>query len=292
VAFCTQRTLFPLGAPAYVSAPAASVGLVELFDADLSDGTITRVTRAFGGGEPEHPHKPVAAGVVPYREFDGSLSPSFSANGLTLAFSSTASNLVYGDGNTPSLESVGFDGSDAFVITRQTFGFEPPAQEISNVPSEPALTPPWRMYLAARSDGDGTVEIDATVPAAGALHALAAGPTVARSAHARGARGGRRRRSASRRQQKGIASRANRHHRAHALKQSVVVSGALAEGSSHVGAGGLARLMLKLTPAYSALASQRGGISATVTVTFASPGRPLLRASIPVTFVREGGKRK
>ncbi len=70
------------------------------------------------------------------------------------------------------------------------------------------------------------------------------------------------------------------------------MSSTLAEGGAYAGAGGPAKLLLRLAPAYSALASQRGGFSATVTVTFASPGRPPLQARIPVTFVRRDGGRR
>ncbi len=93
--------VFPLGSPAYVSAPAATPGMVELFDVDLADDTLTRVTHGFEGGASEAPHGSEVSGQDPYPDTDGALSPSFSDNGDTLAFSSTASNLVYGDGNTP-----------------------------------------------------------------------------------------------------------------------------------------------------------------------------------------------
>jgi WD40-like Beta Propeller Repeat len=274
VAFCTQRTLFPLGTPAYVSAPAASVGLVELFEADLADETLTRVTRAFGGGEPEHPHKPVAAGVVPYTQFDGSLSPSFSGDGLTLAFSSTASNLVYGDGNTPSVESIGFDGSDAFVVSRETFGFEPPAQEVSAAPPDPRLAPGWRLYLTARSRRDGTVALEASTPAAGTLRAGA----IARRMAAIARREGRIRRTHRVRRRAGAAHGSARPR-------------ALAQTEAHTDASGVVTLVLKIVPAYRALAARQGGLSATVSVTFSSPGRPTLRATVPVTFLAAAAHR-
>jgi hypothetical protein len=235
------------------------------------------VTHGFDGRAPEHPHKPVAAGVVPYTQFDGSLSPSFSADGLTLAFSSTASNLVYGDGNTPSVERVGFDGSDAFAVSRLTFGFEPPAQEVSGAPAEPAITPDWRLYLTAHSLADGTVELDATAPAAGALRAVATGAVPLRLARAMRAR------------------RASRHshrrrHRRRAAHRAVR-AGVLAEAVAHSITGGLVTIVLRPAGAYEALATRPGGLSATVAVTFTSPGGQALHARIPVTFKRSGGRR-
>jgi Tol biopolymer transport system component len=281
VAFCTQRTVFPLGAPAYVSAPAASVGLVELFEADLSDETLTRVTQGFEGGQPEHPHKPVAAGVVPYTEFDGSLSPSFSADGLTLAFSSTASNLVYGDGNTPSVEAVGFDGSDAFVVSRQTFGSQGTPQELSGAPADPTLTPNWSVYLSARSLPDGSVQLEVDAPAAGALRTLASAPVLLRSARSSRRRGG----AGGARLLARRSSRSRRAGHRDDVAQGTVRTRTVAQASARADAGGPVNLLLRLAPAYASLAARRGGLSATVAVSFTGAGGPVLHARIPVTFV-------
>ncbi len=129
LAFTTKRTVFPLGSPAYVSAPQASPGMLELFAVDLEDDTLTRVTEGFEGGPSEHPHEPKPSSEDPYQLIgDGALSPSFSDDGDTLAFTSTASNLVFGDGNTPPLGTSAFDGSDAFVVSRMIFTPTPTPQ--------------------------------------------------------------------------------------------------------------------------------------------------------------------
>src|SRR6185312_7567528 len=136
VAFTTRRTQFPLGEPAYISPVSPEPGLNELFDADLGDQTVTRVTQGVEGGPGEHAHKPALPGEDPYaNEGDGALSPSFSENGDELAFSSTAANLVYGDGNTSigSNPPESFDGSDAFVVERTVFSEQPTQQFISGV---------------------------------------------------------------------------------------------------------------------------------------------------------------
>jgi Tol biopolymer transport system component len=298
VAFCTQRTIFPLGAPAYVSAPAASVGLAELFDADLSDETITRVTRGFEGGQPEHPHKPVAAGVVPYTQFDGSLSPSFSADGVTLAFSSTASNLVYGDGNTPSVESVGFDGSDAFAVSRLLFGSDPAPQEVSSAPPNPGIGPAWRLSVTASSRKDGTVALYASVPGAGVLRANASAGVLLRSA--RSAR--LRRRSGAARHRVGGAARHRAGRAAPSSKRrpprgsrlALMRAMTVAAGGADPGSAGVTELVLRLRPAYGGLASARGGLPAMVSVTFTDGNAKVLRALVPVTFLhieRRGASR-
>ena len=102
VAFSTRRTAFPLGTPAFVSSPSAVPGLVELFEADVADETLTRVTRGYEGGVPEHSELESANEDRYTKGSDGSLSPSFDASGQLLTFSSTASNLVFGDGNSPA----------------------------------------------------------------------------------------------------------------------------------------------------------------------------------------------
>ena len=76
----------------------------ELFDVDLADDTLTRVTtatrvRTKRANTRIYQRSPVKTPTNSSR--DGALSPSFSDDGDLLAFSSTASNLVFGDGNTP-----------------------------------------------------------------------------------------------------------------------------------------------------------------------------------------------
>lgn len=256
VALTTQRTTFPLGVPAYVSAPASVPGMSELFDADLGDSTLTRVTQGFEGGPSEHPHEPGSAGVDPYRyRSDGALSPSFSLDGDTLAFSSTASNLVGGDGNTPPLGSSGkFDGADAFVVQRLTFPARSPAEEISPPPPDPPLAPARRLALTARERADGSVLLYVQAPEAGRLGASASAAVTVRGA--------------------GGARRAH----VRAAMRTVARASASADAEGH------AQIRLPLASRYRVLAAARGGLSATVTVTFASPGHPSLRQSIAVTF--------
>jgi WD40-like Beta Propeller Repeat len=257
VAFTTQRTVFPLGSPAYVSAPAGAPGMAELFDADLAEDTLTRVTHGFEGGAAEHPHRPVSAEVDPYENpGDGALSPSFSADGDTLAFSSTASNLVYGDGNTPPLGTAGgFDGADAFTVQRVRFGSQPTPQEISSPPASPPLAPAWRVGVTPLSRRDGSVLLYVQAPEAGRLAARAAGAVAVPIKHAR-------------------------HAREHVLLRTV------SRSSATSGADGSARIALALAPRYRALASRPGGLTTTVTVAFAAAGHPPLRASVIATFVR------
>jgi hypothetical protein len=264
IAFTTKRTVFPLGVPTYVSAPAAVPGMVELFAADLADETLTRVTTGFEDGASEHPHAPQPTGEDPYlNSGDGALSPSFAGNGDTLAFSSTADNLVYGDGNTPPLghESRLFDGSDAFVVSRVLFESSTAQGYISAPPAPPAFTPAWRLDATASSRRDGSVLLRVLVPGAGGLRVAARGTTVV-EAH----------------------SSARRRH-GKARTQTVASRGIAPKGP------GLVSVDLRLAPRYAALASKRGGLSASVSLVFTATAHPALHERLEVTFARRPHKR-
>jgi hypothetical protein len=267
VAFTTKRTVFPLGSPAYVSARSPVPGMLELFDVDLADDTLTRVTRGFEGGASDHPHETKQAGEDPYTQTgDGALSPSYTADGNTLAFSSTAANLAFGDGNTPPLghESRFFDGSDAFLVSRVRFGSSAPENYISSPPPNPSIEPAWRLAVAARSRRDGSVVLEVVVPGGGSLRAGARSALLVRAV------------SSSRRTGRS-------HHRPPAAK---VATRTVATRAARPSGAGLVALTLKLARHYGGLASRRGGLSATVSVVFTSPGHPALKDRLGVTFRR------
>lgn len=258
VAFTTKRTVFPLGSPAYVSAPSAIAGMLELFSVDLSDDTLTRVTEGFEGGASEHPHTPTAAGEDPYTHAgDGALSPSMTGDGTIVAFSSTAANLAFGDGNTPPISSSSFDGGDAFVVTRKLFPPTPTPQSVSAQPPGPATTPAWRLGLTARSRADGSVLLYVSVPGAGALHAAA---------------------------QSTIRVRVRRHGRV----RTTLATRSVATTGKAVHASALLTVPLTLAARYRARAAKRPGLPGSVTVTFTAPGHKALRQSVLVSFLRTG----
>jgi hypothetical protein len=263
VAFSTKRTVFPLGSPDYISTPAAEPGMAELFDIDLTDDTLTRVTHGFGSeSQPaEQPHAEAPAGQDPYEEEDeGSFSPSFSADGDMLAFSSTASNLVWGDGN---------GASDAFLAAREVFPSTPTPQYVSSPPAGPSPTPTWTLGATALSLSNGNVRLYLEVPGAGTLRATADAAVLVRAA------------PATRRGRRASASRARA--RASVVTRAV----ATASAATPADAGGLVELTLTLAPRYRALAGEQGGLSAAVSLSFAAPGHPNLVSSVPVTFLRK-----
>jgi hypothetical protein len=275
VAFTTMRTQFILGSPAYVNAPSAVAGMLELFNVDLADDTLTRVTHGYGGGPSEAPHEEATSKEDQYVEVgmgDGALSPSFSDNGEKLAFSSTASNLVYGDGNTPPLSrtgSVESDGSDVFIVRRETFPSDPAPQIISVAPASPSPIVPWRLGVTAASLANGGVRLYIEAPAAGTLRATASSRVAVRSAHP----------SHTRRAHKAKGA----HTRTTILSREVAAATHVSEAS----VSGLTTLTLTLSRDYRSLATRRGGLSATVSVTFTTPGHPVLHQSIVVSFLRK-----
>ena len=314
VAFATVRTRFPLGWPAFVSTPAGEPGMNELYDADLGDGTLTRVTHGYRGEEEasEHAHHAQPAGEDPYKgqPGDGALSPSFSGNGETLAFSSTASNLVFGDGNAPPLElppTGSFDGSDAFTVTRTVFGATSTPNEVSSSP-QLGFEGVWKLGVTASSQANGSVLLYVQAPGTGIVRAGAQGAVAAAFVHAHTAAGGHgvlvshgasasHAVSASLTRARVTRSGIHRHRksgirdpRARSIAETVLMR-TVATRTDEARGAGLTMLTLTLGHRYASLANERDGFSATVTVTFAAPGQPTLRETLPVTFVRKQGKR-
>jgi hypothetical protein len=272
VAFATRRIVFPLGSPAYVSAPATVPGMLELFDVDLTNQTLTRVTHGYEGEASEHPHEVNDEEDQYLNPGDGALSPSFSNSGEQLVFSSTASNLVYGDGNTPPLKSTGSDGSDVFLVEREVFSINPTPQSISPPPPGPLVEPSWSLGVTAVSLANGTVRLYAELPAAGTLRALASAMVTVRST--------------VKRKVHGKITSVGVHETVLTRQIAAGTYKALASG------GGLGSLLLTLSPSYRSLAARAGGLSAAVSVTFTAAGHPPLRESLAVTFASKVTKKK
>jgi Tol biopolymer transport system component len=243
IAFSTQRTVFPLGSPNFVSAPAAVAGAQELFDVDLANDTLTRVTQGYEGGRSE-----------PANALTG--APSFAGDGNTLAFASSAYNLVYGDGN---------GASDVFVVARKRFGAEPVQQLISPPPAGPALLPDWVLGIVARSRRDGSVALEVHVPGAGSLRAGARATVRARCS--------------------------GRGHSSCPPVAGAIVTRTVAARSQSARDAGLVVMTLRLSAPYASLAHRRGGLYARVSLSFRAAGHPQLRRRIGVTFRRSSERR-
>ncbi len=254
VAFTTRRTQFPLGSPSYVSPTAPQPGFEELYDADLADETITRVTHGYAGTAV--PSEQAGSD----EEAEGASSPSFTESGNTLSFSSSADNLVYGDGN---------GASDAFVDNRVVLSGTTPVQFVSSAPVAPALAPSWQLYAVVEPQADGAVVLEVTVPGEGELSAgaSAAVPVTVSAARATRARA--------------------RAHRARRTRTELMTRGvASARAAVLQTTDGLQELTLTLAPAYRALAQRADGLYSTITLRFTAPGHPDLSASLNVSFRR------
>ncbi|HTQ68969.1 MAG TPA: hypothetical protein VMI13_09800 [Solirubrobacteraceae bacterium] len=275
VAFTTRRTEFRLAFPAFVSAALAEPGLGELFYVDLGDGTLTRVTRGYGGEPSEQPHqRKTQVQEDPYEERPtaGATSPSFAEDGSLLAFASTASNLVPYDGNGPQTlaEIAGQrDGSDTFVVSREIPSALPTPQYISPAPPGVDSEPAWTLGATALGRSDGSVALYLRVPGQGSLSASARSAIVVRTSrgHARHARAAKARRKSA---------------------AETVTTRTVASAHSSV-APNTERLMLVLRPqrAYAGLAARAGGLSATVAISFAAARHAVLRQVLQVTFLKK-----
>lgn len=269
VAFTTQRTSFPLATPTLVSETEPAPGLAELYDADLSDETLTRVTAGYEGGPSERPHHPVKTGEAdPYPlRTDGALSPSFTADGNTIAFSSTASNLVFGDGNTPASEagSGSGDGSDVFIATRESFPPRSTETYVSEAPSTPVVNPEWELSVTSHTLPDGRVRLYVEVPGEGMLSASARGAVPSAAVPVRGRDSTRARRASS-------------------SRRTVLARVAGAQRWIDSPSGGLYELILTPAAPYRRLDRAPGRLAARATVSFTAYAEPLLRVALPVLF--------
>ena len=153
----------------------------------------------------------------------------------------------------------------------------PTPQTISPAPASPALSPSWRLGVTAKSLSDGQVMLYADVPGAGQLSVVAASSVRVASAHAAGGAGSRHGKSAG------------GHAGASKVLIRTVATAKRAVGSA---AGGLTTLLLTLSHSYAALASRHAGLSAIVTVSFSSPGHPLLRQRLTLSFLRKASAHK
>ncbi len=296
IAFGTARTQFPLGFPQFADAPAPEPGMPELFDIDLRNGTLARVTHGYAGGLSEQPHKVNLQEEDQYGTLPagfGALSPSFSADGDTLVFTSTADNLVYGDGDTPpgdTPSAAPANGSDAFLVKPVAFVSLPTLQYVSPAPVT-GTEPTRRLGVTALSRADGSVLLYVAVPSAGTLTADARGVLLVRagSSSRSARRAGGSLRSARHAADFSRAARRAAHGAPRKGHQLVVTRTlAVAGKAAHASAGELIALVLRLGKVYAGLASQPGGLSASANVTFSSPGEPTLRENIAVSFRLSG----
>jgi Tol biopolymer transport system component len=157
VAFATARTEFALSWPALIT-PSISAqptyGASQLYEVDLTAGTLSMATYGYDNGP--------ANGAV--------ASPSFTADGNTLAFASGATNLVYGVATAaPSALS------EIFTLAEDTVPELPGTQTIDPLPAGVTQTAKvsWLLSVTTSTSRSGVVTVHASVPAGGKLSASA-----------------------------------------------------------------------------------------------------------------------
>jgi hypothetical protein len=156
IAFATARQQFPLAPPNLISEAPSSLGLVELYLMDLENQTLRRVTHGSGGVN----EASLGAGTA--EAGNGATAPSFGRGSGLIAFASTATNLVAGDGN---------EASDVFTVENSEAPRSPGVVAISAAAGQKRPKGKRRLRLSAFSLPDGEVKLVAVVPAAGPLRA-------------------------------------------------------------------------------------------------------------------------
>lgn len=156
-------------------------------------------------------------------------------------------------------------------MRRKRFGAAIPQQYITAPPANPTSPLAWQLDVSARSRADGSVVLYVVAPGPGRLSFNAKSAVRVESARA------------SRHGHSAGHGSARHGHPSTTVATRVVAATSLTTRAS---IGETVAPTLTLAPSYRSLAGQRGGLSATVSVIFSSPGHPVLRQSIPVTFVR------
>lgn len=165
VAFATARQRFPIAPPNLATPAPVQLGLVELYDLDLENEAMRRVTHGLGGES-----EPSLATTGQAQGGTGASSPSFGAGDRLLGFSSAASNLVAGDGN---------EAGDAFVV-EDVPGSRAATTSVPDRP-QPAGVKRRNLVVSAFSMPNGKVKVVAVTPANGSLAVRAEAPLGARS---------------------------------------------------------------------------------------------------------------
>jgi hypothetical protein len=244
VAFTTARTEFPLAPPALITPELSQATYTQLYVANLAAGTLSLVSYGYEGE--------AANGNV--------ATPSFTGGGETLAFASSATNLVYGAFNKGGTEGAG--PGNVFVISEVSTPAVAGVQTIGPAPANPLAPQPWELLASTAPGPHGTVLVYVTVPGAGTLKASAKAEvpeTVTVTSRGKG-------------------------KRARKRKRTILADRTVASAKASARGGGLIELRLTSARAYRALVDSHDGLYATIELTFAVKGRPTLTKSVQATF--------
>jgi WD40-like Beta Propeller Repeat len=276
VAFTTERIAFPLAPPALITPPVSQANDVQLYEANLRSGTLALVTQGYDG-QPAN---------------DEIFGSALSGDGEVLALASGATNLTYG---TVS------EGSDVFTTREEDSPSVAGQQSVTPLPSGPTITPQWAISATAQpAPGGGALLIDISVPGAGRLHlsARAAVPVASPRATRRGVRSRKHATHADRPRTRVKDSATMVSALPTAVMPAVVATALLAH--THAVATVATRVVatansvtadpevvqLRLTPAsrYRSLLNHKGGLFATLVVTFSAPGHHTISQTLQASF--------
>jgi hypothetical protein len=245
VAFTTSRIDFPLTPPALLTPSLSQAGSPQLYVANLSADSLEMVSYGFNG-EP-------ANGAL--------ATPSFAGSGETLAFASSASNLVFGAYD----EGAEGEPGNVFTISQLASPQRPAQSYVTGSPAQPVAPTRWELLLHAASAANGSIEVSATVPGAGDLKATAKADVPVRPA--------------------GKDTRVRR------TRTSTLAERKVASAGATPGQAGLVHLRLSLSRAQRKLAQSPRGLYATIALTFTARGQATLTGTLQASFHKATTKR-
>jgi Tol biopolymer transport system component len=260
IAFVSQRNAFVLSEPAPTGSFSTTGQQSEL---DLVDLSTNRLERAVVGLE----------GVEP----NGSTlnNPTLSASGSTLAFASSASNLIFGDAN-------GF--SDAFAVSLQAPGGTAALPGGVNAGSggfSLIATSSPELGVSVKSAKDGGVILLVETPGAGKLTAAARG-SIPKAASAK----------AAKKIRASVAIRSSKTKKVAKKKASPPV--VLASTSATARSEGTTTLTLNLSSKYAKDLQRAGKLKVNITIDFepTTPSESALTDEVSATFVTASSTKK
>jgi Tol biopolymer transport system component len=256
VAFTTRRTVFPLTPPVLITPQVTNISDSQLYEVDLRSNTLALVSEGYEGS-------PAEGNVY---------SPSFSGDGNTLAFASAAHNLVYGTVNSGD--------SDVFATAAVTTPEAPGVQSIAPLPPEPPPVPQWLIGATLRRGPAGSLLLDVSVPGAGKLYAAASAAVPVDASAKPSTAHGRAHKSTAPRQRATPRDAT----RASARTHTTIVTRTLINAAANPLAAGLVQLRLLPASRYRSLEQSRGGLYATIKITFTAHGHKGLMQTLQGSF--------
>jgi Tol biopolymer transport system component len=266
IAFVSQRNAFVLSEPAPTGSFSKLAEQSELYVIDLPANTLERAVIGLEGAEPN------GATLA---------DPTLSEDGSTLAFVSSASNLIFGDAN-------GF--ADAFTATFQTPGGTAAAPAGVNAGvggfSLSGISSP-ELGVSVKRAKDGGITLLVETPGAGKLTAQARG-SIPKTKSAKTAK------KASASSAVAQASTVKKTAKKKAAKKKASPPALLASGSVTAPAEGTATLTLQISAKYVKDLQRAGKLNASIVIDFAptNPSESTLTDEVSATFVTTSSAKK